>query len=195
MTFIYNRVGRLFGLFLLLGLVACGRDQNPAPTGTFVGTVEGTDAFIALVPQENNTVIAYVCDGQTISTWFRGDRTENGIDLAAANGAQLIANLEAETATGRFILPDGQEHTFTAQLATDPAGLYRAEEAIDGTEYVGGWIILADGDQRGAINGISDGTSNTIAAPRFSGGSSVTVPNIGNFLPNLIRPYVEQDNL
>lgn len=195
MTSIRNNVLRLLGLFLLLGLVACGRDQNAAPAGTFVGVVDGTDAFIALVPQENNAVIAYVCDGQTISTWFRGERSENEIDLTAANGAQLQASLETDTATGNFTLPDGQVHTFTAQLATDSAGLYRAEETIDGTDYVGGWIILNDGDQRGAINGITDGTSNTIVAPRFTGGSSVAVPDVGNFLPNLIRPYIEQDNL
>jgi hypothetical protein len=35
--------------------------------------------------------------------------------------------------------------------ATGDAGLYRAEETIDGTEYVGGWIALADGRQQGSI--------------------------------------------
>lgn len=179
----------------LLLLVACGRTQSATPAGTFVGTVADTDAYIAIAPQENNNIIAYVCDGQTISVWFRGERNENNLDLTATNGARLQASLEPETATGSVTLADGQTHSFTATLASGEAGLYRAEETIDGNNFVGGWILLSDGNQRGAVNGISDGTSNTIAAPRLTVGSSVNVPEVGNFLPNLILPYIEQDNL
>ena len=195
MKFAYNNIFRFAGLILVLCLVACGRNPDTTPVGTFVGTVDGTDAFVALVPQEDNSLIAYVCDGQTISTWFKGERNENAVDLTAANGARLQASLEADTATGSITLTDGQTYAFTTQLATGGAGLYRAEETISGADYVGGWIILNDGSQRGAVNGITDGTSNTIVGPRFTVGSSVAVPNVGNFLPNVIRPYIEQDNL
>lgn len=193
----------LIDLFTILLLAACGRDQASAsPSGSLVGIVEGTDAFIALVPQENNGLVAYICDGQTISVWFRGERNENAVDLTAANGAQLQANLENDAAAGTITLADGQSHAFTASLASGEAGLYRAEEAFEGSDYVGGWIVLNDGTQRGAINRISDGTSNitdgtsnTFVGPHFNIGSSVAVPNLGNFLPNLIQPYIEQDNL
>ncbi|MCI0397949.1 MAG: hypothetical protein L0332_16670 [Chloroflexi bacterium] len=181
--------------FTVLILVACGQAPSATPAGSFVGTVADTDAYIAIVPQENNNIIAYVCDGQTISVWFRGERNENSLDLTATNGARLQASLETETATGNVTLVDGQVHSFTATLASGEAGLYRAEEAIDGNNFVGGWILLNDGSQRGAVNGIKDGTSNTIAAPHFTAGSAVNVPDVGNFAPNLILPYIEQDNL
>ena len=196
-------------LFLTLSLctlwllVACGREQtSSSPSGSLVGTVDGTDAFIALVPQENNSLIAYMCDGQTISVWFRGERNGGEEDLAAATGARLQASLEGDTAAGTVTLADGQTYAFTASLASGEAGLYRAEETLDGNNYVGGWIILNDGSQRGLVNRISDGTSNItdgtsnpLVGPHFNIGSSVSVPNIGNFLPNLIHPYIEQDNL
>lgn len=189
----------IFTLICLLTgllLVACGRDQtSSSPAGSLVGTVAGTDAFIALVPQENNGIIAYVCDGQTISVWFRGEQNESTVDLTAANGSHLQASLESDAATGSITLTNGQTHTFSASLASDEAGLYRADETLAGSDYVGGWIILNDGTQRGAINNIQDGTSNTIVGPRLTVGGSVTVPNVGNFLPNLILPYIEQDHL
>lgn len=193
----------LIGMFAILLLAACGREQTSAsPSGSLVGMVEGTDAFIALVPQENNSLVAYICDGQTISAWFRGERNGNEVDLTATSGAQLQANLDGDAAAGTIILADGQSHTFTASLASGEAGLYRAEAAFEGSDYVGGWIVLNDGSQRGAINRISDGTSNitdgtsnTFVGPHFNIGSSVAVPNLGNFLPNLIQPYIEQDNL
>jgi hypothetical protein len=193
----------LVSLLTLWLLVACGREQtSSSPSGSLVGTVDGTDAFIALVPQENNGLIAYVCDGQTISVWFRGERNGNAVDLAAATGARLQASLESDAAAGTVTLADGQTHSFTASLASGEAGLYRAEETLDGNNYVGGWIILNDGSQRGLVNritdgtsNITDGTSNTIVGPHFNIGSSVAVPNVGNFLPNLIQPYIEQDNL
>lgn len=193
----------LIGMLIILLLAACGRDATTStPSGSLVGTVAGTDAFIALVPQENNGLVAYICDGQTISVWFRGERNGNEVDLTAANGAQLQASLESDAAAGTITLANGQSHSFTVSLASGEAGLYRAEEAFEGSDYVGGWIVLNDGSQRGAINRISDGTSNitdgtsnTFVGPHFNIGSSVAVPNLGNFLPNLIQPYIEQDNL
>jgi hypothetical protein len=40
---------------------------------------------------------------------------------------------------------------FTTTLATGDAGLYRAEAIVEGRDYIGGWIVLNDGRQRGAI--------------------------------------------
>ncbi len=186
----------LVSLLTLWLLVACGREQtSTSPSGSLVGTIDGTDAFIALVPQENDGLIAYICDGQTVSVWFRGERNGSAVDLTSATGERLQASLENNAAAGSITLADGQPHTFTASLTNGDAGLYRAEETLDGNNYVGGWIILNDGRQRGLVNRISDGTSNitdgtsnTIVGPSFNIGSSVAVPNVGSFLPRLIQP-------
>ncbi|MBK9053214.1 MAG: hypothetical protein IPL78_20605 [Chloroflexi bacterium] len=87
----------LVSLLTLWLLVACGREH-----GSLVGTIDGTDAFIALVPQENNGLIAYVCDGQTISVWFRGERDGSAVDLTAATGVRLQASLKNNVAAGQY---------------------------------------------------------------------------------------------
>lgn len=194
-------LNRLFlpTLFLLLAgfcLTACGRAQTPpSVTGSFVGTVEGTDAFISLVSQTDQQLVAYICDGQTISTWFRGERNENQVDLLAPSGVRLQASIENGRVTGSVTLAEGRVHPFTASPADGEAGLYRAEQTINDTRYVGGWIVLNDGTQQGLINRISDGTSNitdgtsnTFTSPLFNFGSPVNVPNLGNFLPTPILP-------
>ncbi len=67
------------------------------------------------------------------------------------------------------------------------AGLYRAEEAVKGVGYVGGWIVLANGDQRGAVR-ITDGTSNTVRGSTLyttvstSGMESITAEPVDGFV-------------
>ncbi len=56
-------------------------------------------------------------------------------------------------AAGTFTASDGSPLTFNVQQADEPAGLYRAEASIDGVAYVGGWIDLPNGEERGLISG------------------------------------------
>src|SRR5258707_15484926 len=86
--------------FLALVLAACGGSSptnTPAPAATtapaagatrpnsFVGTVPGTDAFIALTTT-GDTSLSYVCDSKQVATWFKGPVTGDALDLTAANG-------------------------------------------------------------------------------------------------------------
>lgn len=43
--------------------------------------------------------------------------------------------------------------SFSAGAASEPAGLYRGEQTLDGVDYVGGWIVLPNGEERGLIRG------------------------------------------
>jgi hypothetical protein len=130
--------------------------------GSFAGAVQGSQAYVAVYAHKpdkkgRRDVIAYVCDGAQMAEWFSKHRVKgNTLTLASHGGAHLKAKLTKKTATGAVTLADGTKLTFTAALVAEPAGLYRAEQTAGGDHYLGGWIVLPDGTQRGDIkrNGI-----------------------------------------
>ena len=152
-------------LALSLALVACGGSSptnTPAPAATtasaastgipnsFTGAIPGTDAFIGLTTN-GGTSLSYVCDSKQIATWFSGPVTNNAIDLTAANGDHLKATLAATGATGTVTL-GGKDFPFTAPSSGPNGGLFRAEQSANGMNIIGGWIVTADGQQRGSLN-------------------------------------------
>ena len=143
----------LIFILILVGLLisACGGAEPVS--GSYVGKVDGSDAFIALVAQKNGEVTASVCDGASISEWFRGSADGDTLELASKSGAHLAADLAADSINGSFTPSGGSSLDFIASAVTEPAGLYRAEQTIDGVDYVGGWIVLPGGEERGSISG------------------------------------------
>ena len=66
-------------------------------------------------------------------------------------GAQLDAAFDDGGVSGTFTRPDSAPLHFTAEPAAVPAGLYRADASFADGDYVGGWVVLADGTQRGTV--------------------------------------------
>jgi|CXWL01.1.fsa_nt_gi serine/threonine-protein kinase len=139
-------------LFASLLLTACGGAAKPV-SGSFVGKVDGSDAFIAVILHKNGEVTAYVCDSADISAWFKGSVDGSSLDLTNADGARLTADLAADSFTGTFTPSGSSPLTFTVTKADQPAGLYRGEDTVDGVDLVAGWIVLPNGDQRGSVSG------------------------------------------
>lgn len=144
----------LLGLAVVL-TAACGsgEDQKEAPA-SFASAVEGSDALVGVVvDQDDDKVLAYVCDGKSLGTWFTGRPNDDGtLALTAADGARLSGRIAGGRLTGTVILPgDAAPHPFAASPVSAPAGLYRAKGEVRGQTAVGGWIVLADGSQRGGI--------------------------------------------
>jgi hypothetical protein len=207
------RTGKTFWWYtLVFGLAAvlagCGggepaaEEETTTAASSFVGTVEGSEAFIGLV-REGENVMAYVCDGDSTSAWFVGQAAGDGITATSKGGAQLAATFGENEVTGTFTPAGGAALSFTANAATPPAGLYRAEETFEEQEHVGGWIVLPDGRQKGLIVKIADGTSNTIVGgfelnvAGSAAGSQAVTTDLGVFnaqLVNTLLPYIEQDN-
>ncbi len=193
---------RLMKILIVTGLIAlmlaaCGQERTQ---GSFVGQVAGTDAFVAVVT-DGELVIGYVCDGQGIGEWFQG-RVADGV-LTSARGARLALEVAKEGVSGTFTAVSGSSHSFTTEVATGSAGLYRLPETVvDDETYKGGWIVLPNGDQRGELT-TSDGSgcAATNGCPRLGIArqpSPAQPPDPKVVLPNGAEtevPPVETDDL
>lgn len=160
-----KNIFRLIFVMLLASLLlaACGSGSQTV-NGSFVGKVDNSDAFIAVVLHTDGTVTAYVCDSASISAWFKGNVDGSSLDLTNADNAHLTADVKADSFTGTFTASGGSPLSFTVQQADKPYGLYRGEDTVDGVDLVAGWIVLPDGSQRGAVSG----GGKLVSAPLFN---------------------------
>jgi hypothetical protein len=121
---------------------------------TYVGDVDG-NLFIALDiielegTEQERAIRAYVCDGAEVSVWMTGQFSSDEVTLTS--GDHRIVLTQLNSVSGTLSLAGGDEVPFTAERAAGEAGLYRAEATFEGINYVGGWIVLGSGEQRGAI--------------------------------------------
>jgi hypothetical protein len=167
----------------LVALVACGESGSDDTTGppaaattrTYVGSAQGTAALVAVVV-DGSRVLAYVCDGlpgepvgtpPTVQAWFNGRSDGTTVNVTQGDG-QLHLRLTDTDMSGTLILADGRVMQVTGRTVAGDAGLYRAEATGSGNKAVAGWILAADGQQRGGVGG--DGT-----LPKLSGTKVLTL--------------------
>ena len=139
---------------LLVGCGSGGGGEKEAATASFAAAVEGSDAYLgAVVDDTDDRVLAYVCDGKSVASWFTGEAGDDGsISLTSADGARLTGRVDGKILSGSVVLPGGgATHRFSAPAVSSPAGLYRSKGQVRGEAAVGGWIVLGDGSQRGGI--------------------------------------------
>jgi hypothetical protein len=157
-----------FAVALLAGCSSDGSKVATAPptttatavTHSYVGRAAGSDAFVGVVV-DGKRVLAYVCDGvpgsptgttPTIQAWFNGPSDGASVDVSQPAG-RLQLQLTDSAMTGTLTLTGGRTLAVTGQTTTGDAGLYRAEAAATGGPAVAGWILAADGVQRGGVGG------------------------------------------
>jgi hypothetical protein len=136
----------------------------PAP-GTYAARVPGTQAYVAAVI-DRDSVAGYLCDNGHTSAWFAARPHRDGRARLASRTRRATLAL-APTATGlqaRVRLPDGSARTVTLVRQTGRAGVYRATATTPGGGLQVGWIVLADGSQRGATTQFA-GKSIDLARP------------------------------
>lgn len=116
--------------------------EAPAPAaaarGTWVGQLDGRDAFVAVVAGEAQ-VVAYVCEDGALGTWFFGPAGDGTVELQAPSGARLELAL-GDPVSGRVLLDD-VAWAFTA-ARTDEEVLFRADALAGEKPVVAGWIRL-----------------------------------------------------
>ena len=136
---------------------------TPAPTalnkGNLVGTLDASDAFIGIVVT-GTEVMAYVCDGANLAQWFTGTLQGDRINLTAANGASLAAEVrrpagggDLQAANGSFRSAEGRTSNFTSAATGNlgNSGLYRGTGTVGSTNLTMGVIVLPDGRLRGVL--------------------------------------------
>lgn len=176
---------------LAVGLLAgCGTSESngtSAPptattTRTYVGTAGGTEAFVSVV-LDGSRALAYICDGvpadpsgspPTIQGWFNAPSDGGVVDAQQPLG-HLQLQFAGSDMSGTLTLTDGRILSLGGRMVEGDGGLYRAEAAGPEGEAVAGWILAADGQQRGGVGVQSGGTTKisgapvlTLAQPTFS---------------------------
>jgi hypothetical protein len=138
----------------LLAMLLAGCQASAPKAQSFVGQGSNSNAFVGIV-NENGSVTAYACDGTettvTTAEWFKGSAANGAFDLTSANGAHLTGAITTQGVTGTMTQTDGRSFAFTIGPASGNAGVYRADQTTGNGTYTGGWIVLPNGDQRGAV--------------------------------------------
>jgi len=123
---------------------------EPSEPVTYVGYVDDGVASVAVIV-DGDEAIAYVCDGASREAWLAGPATDGLLELSGERGS-LSATHDGFVVEGETTV-DGQSWTFSISLVEPPDGLYRFAGTIaGGAEVVGGWIVLPDGGQIGAVS-------------------------------------------
>ncbi len=121
--------------------------------GTFV-TQLGKGKTALAVTLRGQRALAYCCDGDSLAEWFQGEVNIDGtLQLVSTRHAKLELQVGSRQITGKLTLPLGQAQAFKAAMVSTQghAGLYRAKKMLGGIEYLGGWILLPNGKQVGAV--------------------------------------------
>jgi hypothetical protein len=135
------------GVLALAGS-AVAKPAQPRESRTYIGTVRGTDAFAAIVARRG-VAIAYVCDGKKISVWLKGKFSHGKLHLASKAGDALDGTFGHATLDLTTRKPLTVKTKFSP--FDDEAYLFTGTDTIDGKLWVGGWITLLDGRQRGSL--------------------------------------------
>ncbi len=120
----------------------------------FVGEVTEDLLIGVAIPEESGArfnagdIIVYLCDSETIATWFSTRFTGNEMTIDFGDIAVELVILDDEV-TGTATIADSDPMPFTATRASENSGLFTAEGTFDGVTYRGGWIVLEDGRQAG----------------------------------------------
>ena len=124
-------------------------ETEAAQAVTYVGYVDGGGASVAVITT-GDEAIAYLCDGNAVEAWLDGSAVDGRLDLTGDRGS-LTGDFDELQASGQATADD-QNWTFTIEAVETPEGLYRFADTIaGGAEVVGGWIVLPDGTQIGAL--------------------------------------------
>lgn len=148
----FNILGLAVGCLALALLLTQGAAtqlaQETPPARTYVGTVRGTDSYVAILFDGRNAMAA-VFNGDNVGLQeLRGTATREGLVLVSPTGANIRAKVADDRITGTVKLSTGATHLFNAALATGDAGLYYDERTVDGVGYVAVQILLSDGSSR-----------------------------------------------
>jgi hypothetical protein len=170
-------------IMLMFLLEACSSQQSEGPLtaaplpvakeATFAGRTAEPNLFAAVVTHGNGMDV-YFCDG-TRDFWFRSVSSDVVQELEDSTGAKLSLEFVDNMVVGHLSV--GEARTSFALPKVQHEALYRAEANVGEKRMLGGWIVLANGEQRGAIR---QANSVTVAS------TLVASPPGGNLPPRIV---------
>jgi hypothetical protein len=163
--------------------------ERTAITGSFIGTVAGSDAYLAIVVGPKGDTLAYVTDGAYSVDWLDGTRRGDSARIGNEGGATLDATFRRGIVTGSFTRPGNEPLNVTARPGNAPAGLYRATADFPDGLYAAGWVVLPDGSMRGSVRRYETPlTPGEVDATTFKPGDPTFAVPGGVLRPELVRP-------
>ena len=130
-----------------------GGETASVDTGTYVGRVPGTSAYIAVVAG-SRTAVAFATDTRSgVGEPFAGPRRNDRIHLKSKKKARIDVQLTNTGARGRLVVRR-KKYKVLLEPAGRGAGLYRSAGTIARNPVWAVWVVLNNGRQKGtASNG------------------------------------------
>jgi hypothetical protein len=122
---------------------------GPDTSVHYVGAIEETGIYAAVVDVGAGFVNVYLCDGAEVALWFEGTGADGAFEATAADGSTVTGTIDDATASGSVTLADGTTMSFDAPRAELPAGLYERSAVEDGAGVQARTIVLPDGTAKG----------------------------------------------
>jgi hypothetical protein len=123
--------------------------EGPDTSVQYVGVVEGTEIYVAVVDRGGGVFNVYLCDGNEIAVWLEGTGDAAGFEATAPEGATARGTIADGTASGTVTLTGEQSLPYSAARAELAAGLFERVAVEDGEPVQVRTIVLADGTARG----------------------------------------------
>src|SRR3954452_3660705 len=157
--------------------LAAGPTASYVSAATYVGTVSGSDAFIA-ISKDARKIGGYLCDEGKVSRWLEDKVLHNGrAPLVGGTTGKRLGSVKVagRVATGRIAVSGSTMHTFRAvRVEGRKAGLFFGVGKQKDRILVAGWILRPNGTQRGAVSSVNTRTLNSLPAgpaPRLKPGA------------------------
>ena len=159
---------------VMLGACSSGGDSDVAAEATatngFVGELDGTDAYVAVIADDDSAEV-YACDGENgIAARFAGSIDDPAtFTLTNDAGGEAIVEFVDGAFSGEVMLADGSTHSFSTDAAVGDAGLFHLTDPPG--DMSAGWVVLNDGTQRGSFGGVASGGVYVVPGPPINGAS------------------------
>jgi hypothetical protein len=122
-----------------------------ALAGDYVGTVQGSHSFVAVVLGREGGVRAYLSNGHQLAERFAGAAGDGSLDLASQQGYRLRLQLTYGHVHGTIGFPSGARRSFSADAVAAPGGVYRILVGPADRQTLGGWIVWDSGSALGRV--------------------------------------------
>ena len=188
-------LNKLALVVIVLAVVLLVQTRATPTTGTFLTAVSvssGPTPFVGIVTTMDKA-LAYICDGEDLAQWYRGSLQAGGLFevRSTTKKSRITAQVTGRSVFGAITLEDGRVLSFRAIPGEGSAGLYRSDDRINDVRYLGGWVVLPNGEQRGAVTDIGSTRPGFMLEFR-SNLIGTNIPGLGPLKPFMVTPeFVE----